>query len=58
MMLVVKNPPANAGDMRHGFDPWVIKIPWRRAWQPALMFLPGEDPGRLFTKGSQRVRCN
>ena len=19
---------------RHGFDPWVRKIPWRRAWQP------------------------
>ena len=22
MELVVKNPPANAGDMRHGFDSW------------------------------------
>ena len=20
---------------RHGFDPWVRKIPWRRRWQPA-----------------------
>ena len=30
--LVVKNPPANAGDMRHWFSPWVRKIPWRRAW--------------------------
>ena len=20
---------------RHGFDPWVEKIPWRRAWQPS-----------------------
>ena len=19
-----------------GFDPWVVKIPWRRAWQPTL----------------------
>ena len=29
---VLKNPPANAGDiMRRGFDPWVGKIPWRRA---------------------------
>ena len=28
---VVKNPPTNAGDMRHGFDPWVRKIPWRRS---------------------------
>ena len=25
--LVVKNPPANAGDTRCGFDPWVRKIP-------------------------------
>ena len=25
-----------------GFDPWVQKIPWRRKWQPALVFLPGE----------------
>ena len=32
--LVVKNPPANAGDMRRKFDPWVRKIPWRRARQP------------------------
>ena len=31
--LVVKNLPNNAGDMRLGFDPWVRKIPWRRAWQ-------------------------
>ena len=31
--LVVKNLPANAGDIkRGGFDPWVRKIPWRRAW--------------------------
>ena len=30
--LVVKNSPAKAGDMRHGFDPWVGKIPWKRAW--------------------------
>ena len=28
---------------RHGFDPWVWKIPWRRAWQPTLMFLPEES---------------
>ena len=24
--LVVKNPPANGGDMRHRFDPWVENI--------------------------------
>ena len=25
-----------------GFDPWVGKMPWRRAWQPTLVFWPGE----------------
>ena len=27
---------------RCGFDPWVRKIPWRRAWQPIPVFLPGD----------------
>ena len=27
-----------------GFDPWVQEIPWRRAWQPTPVFLPGESP--------------
>ena len=27
---------------RCGFDPWIGKIPWRRAWQPTPVFLPGE----------------
>ena len=29
---------------RCGFDPRVGKIPWRRAWQPTPVFLPGESP--------------
>ena len=29
-----------------GFDPWVKKIPWRRAWQPPPGFLPGESVNR------------
>jgi len=24
------------------FSPWVGKIPWRRAWQPTPVFLPGQ----------------
>ena len=28
------------------FDPWVGKIPWRRAWQPTPVFLPGESHGQ------------
>ena len=31
---------------RHGFDPWVRKIPWRRAWQPTPIYLPGESHGQ------------
>ena len=28
---------------RHGFDPWLRKIPWRRAWQLTPVFLPAES---------------
>ena len=31
---------------RPGFDPWVGKSPWRRAWQPTPLFLPGESRGQ------------
>ena len=30
---------------RPGFDPWIGKISWRRAWQPTPVFLPRESPG-------------
>ena len=32
VVLVVNNSPTNAGDIRHGFNPWVRKIAWRRPW--------------------------
>ena len=41
--LVVKNLSPNAGDMRFRFSPWVEQIPWKRAWQPTPLFLPGES---------------
>ena len=44
-LLVVKNSPANAGDKRPRFDPWVRKIPCRRKWQPTPVFLPGKSHG-------------
>ena len=28
---------------RPRFEPWVRKTPWRRAWQPTPVFLPGES---------------
>ena len=48
---------------RCGFNPWVGKISWGRKWQPTPVFLPGEcpwteEPGRLQSMGSQRVRHN
>ena len=30
---------------RPGFDPWVRKIPWKRAWQLTPVFLLGESHG-------------
>ena len=41
---VIKNLPAIARDTRLEFNPWVRKIPWRRAWQPSLVCLPEESP--------------
>ena len=28
------------------FDPWVRKVPWRRAWHPTPILLPGESHGQ------------
>ena len=36
---------------RRGFDPWVGKIPWRRAWQPTPVFLPGKSHGQRSLVG-------
>ena len=36
---------------RCGFGPWVRKIPWRRAWQPTPVFLPGEAHGQRSLAG-------
>ena len=42
----VKKLPTSAGDGRgNGSDPWVRKMPWKRAWQPTPVFCletPGE----------------
>ena len=54
--LVVKNLPANAGNERRRFDPWVRRIPWR-AWQPTLVFLPGESHGQRSLAGYSPQGC-
>ena len=44
---MVKNLPDNAGDVKRSrFDPWVGKIPWKRAWQHTLVFMPGGSRGQ------------
>ena len=45
--LVVKDPTCQSRrHKRREFDPWVGKNPWRRAWQPTPVFLPGKFHGR------------
>ena len=51
LALVVKDPSANAGDLRCRFSHWVGKIPWRRAWQPTPVSLPGESHGQGSLEG-------
>ena len=36
---------------RRGFNSWVGKIPWRRAWQPTPIFLLGEFHGQKSLVG-------
>ena len=50
---VVKILPAKAGDEGKSlkFGPWVGKIPWRRKWQPTLVFLLGKSCGQRSLVG-------
>ena len=48
---------------RHGFNPWVRKIPWHRRWQPTSAFLSGKFHGQrrlagYSQRGCKRVRHN
>ena len=43
---------------RLGFEPWVGKIPWRRAQQPTPVFLPGESLGQRSLVGYSPWGCN
>ena len=42
---------------RCGFDPRIGKIPWRRKWQPAPVFLPGKSHGQRSLVGSNTWGC-
>ena len=42
---------------RHGFDPWVGNMPWRRKWQPIPVFLPGKSHGQRSWVGYSPAGC-
>ena len=41
---------------RHAFNPWVGKIPWRRAEQPTLVFLLGKFHGKRNFPGGSAIK--
>ena len=42
---------------RHGFNPWIRKIPWRRKWQPIPVFLLGKFHGQRSPVGYSPWSC-
>ena len=36
---------------RHRFDTQVVKIPWKKNWQPTLVLLPGKFHGQKTSIG-------
>ena len=47
-----KEPACQCGRRKRcRFDPWIGKIPWRRAWQPTSVFMPGESYGQKSLAG-------
>ena len=58
MELVVKNMPANAGDVRDaGSIPGLGRSPGRGHWRPTLVFLPGESHGQRSLVGYSPRGC-
>ena len=48
----VKNLPASAGDPEDaGSIPGPGRFPWRRRWQPTLVFSPGKSHGQRSLAG-------
>ena len=57
-MLIVKNPPANAGDVRDmDLIPGSGRSPWRRAWQPTPVVSPRESVGQRPLAGYSPGGC-
>ena len=54
---MVKNSPAKGSHKRLRFGSWVGKIPWKRKWQPAPVFLPGKFHGQRSLAGYSPWGC-
>jgi len=39
------------------FNSWILKIPWRRKWQPSPVFLPGKFHGQRSLVGYSSWNC-
>ena len=44
-------------NLRLRFDSWVGEIPWRRAWLPTPIFLPGQSHGQRNLAGYSSWGC-
>ena len=61
MAQQIKNLPTLQETRRHGFDPWIRKIPWRKKMATYSSIIAWEVPwtektSRLQSMGLQRVR--
>ena len=54
---MVKNPCQCRRFKRHGFDPWVGKIPESRKWRSTPVFLPGKLHGQRSLVGYSLCGC-
>ena len=42
---------------QHGFHPWIVKIFWRREWQPTSVLVPGKSHGPRSLEGYSPLGC-
>ena len=49
--------PGGSDGKESWVDPWIEKIPWRRAWQPMPVFLPEESRGQRTVVGYSPWGC-
>ena len=57
LVPVVKKPACQCRrHKRQGFDPWVGKIPWRKAWQPPPVVLPRESHGQRSLESQTQLK--